>query len=407
MLKKIILAAAICGALGTCTIGASDISSAQEPAREGEVTVIKGKVIETVVPKKNHRKDKRTVEKQEVKTEDKTAAKEEKTLKPAAEKTAGKTEVKKAVPAKAAPAKEAAAAKEEAKKPEETAPAKPRFEDKRIEINLASRLLTLYQGDVGIRMYPIAPGKPDSPTPTGRRTVIDMEKDPTWVDPDNPSVTIPSGPDCPIGYRWIGIGGNYGIHGTNRPSAIGTYASHGCVRMNEADVEDLYNHIVMGIPVDIIYERVVVQEEADHTVVYYIYPDGYGREPLDVATVKQKLAPFGVSACVSDDDVQQAIDASDGNPRYVVKVYDLYVKGQKLDARAFGKDGHVYLPVMAVAKALGIKAEWSPNWNRLRTANGEAPAVLKNRSLLIDAKDAETLFHVSGTLDDHYNYDLN
>lgn len=45
------------------------------------------------------------------------------------------------------------------------APEKPRFEDKRIEINLASRLLTLYQGDVGIRMYPIAPGKPSSPTP--------------------------------------------------------------------------------------------------------------------------------------------------------------------------------------------------------------------------------------------------
>ena len=42
---------------------------------------------------------------------------------------------------------------------------RPAFEDKRIEINLASRLLTLYQGDVGIRMYPVAPGKPDSPTP--------------------------------------------------------------------------------------------------------------------------------------------------------------------------------------------------------------------------------------------------
>lgn len=405
MLKKIMLAAAICAALGTCTIGAADIS-AQEPAREGEVTVIKGKVIETVIPKKAHKKEAKAAVKQETETEEKTAVKEEKPEKPAVEKAVEKTEVKKASPAKEVPAKETAAAKEEVRKADETAPAKPRFEDKRIEINLASRLLTLYQGDVGIRMYPIAPGKPDSPTPTGRRTVIDMEKDPTRVDPDNPSVTIPSGPDCPIGYRWIGIGGNYGIHGTNRPSAIGTYASHGCVRMNEADVEDLYNHIVMGIPVDIIYERVVVQEEADHTVVYYIYPDGYGREPLDVAAVKQKLAPFGVSAYVSDDDVQEAINASDGNPRYVVKVYDLYVNGKKLDARAFGKDGHVYLPVMAVSKALGIRAEWSPNWNRIRTANGEAPAVLKNRSLLIDAADAPTLFHVTGTLDDHYNYDL-
>lgn len=391
MLKKIMLAAAICAALGTCTIGAADIS-AQEPAREGEVTVIKGKVIETVIPKKAHKKEAKAAVKQETETEEKTAVKEEKPEKPAVEKAVEKTEVKKASPAKEVPAKETAAAKEEVRKADETAPAKPRFEDKRIEINLASRLLTLYQGDVGIRMYPIAPGKPDSPTPTGRRTVIDMEKDPTWVDPDNPSVTIPSGPDCPIGYRWIGIGGNYGIHGTNRPSAIGTYASHGCVRMNEADVEDLYNHIVMGIPVDIIYERVVVQEEADHTVVYYIYPDGYGREPLDVAAVKQKLAPFGVSAYVSDDDVQEAINASDGNPRYVVKVYDLYVNGKKLDARAFGKDGHVYPPVMAVSKALGIRAEWSPNWNRIRTANGEAPAVLKNRSLLIDAADAPTPF---------------
>lgn len=404
MFKKIVVAAVVCAALGTCTIGAADISS-MEPAENGGVTVIRGKVIETVLPKKNHKKDKKAELEQEARSEEKVA-KEERTAKPAAEKTVEKKEQKETASSTAVPVKETAAATEQVKTVEETAPAKPRFEDKRIEINLASRLLTLYQGNVGIRMYPIAPGKPDSPTPTGRRKVIDMEKDPTWVDPDNPSVTIPSGPDCPIGYRWIGIGGNYGIHGTNRPSAIGTYASHGCVRMNEADVEDLYNHIVMGIPVDIIYERVVVQEEADHTVVYYIYPDGYGREPLDVAAVKQKLAPFGVSAYVSNDDIQQAIDASDGNPRYVVKVYDLYVNGQKLDARAFGKDGHVYLPVMAVARALGIKAEWSPNWNRIRTTYGEAEAVTKNRSLLIDAKDAETLFHVKGTLDEQYNYDL-
>ena len=49
---------------------------------------------------------------------------------------------------------------------------RPAFEDKRIEINLASRLLTLYQGDVGIRMYPEAPGTPDSPTTAGRRKVV-------------------------------------------------------------------------------------------------------------------------------------------------------------------------------------------------------------------------------------------
>ena len=247
---------------------------------------------------------------------------------------------------KAAPEKEApvqvkitpAKAETKAETTEKEGKKKPAFEDKRIEINLASRLLTLYQGDVGIRMYPVAPGKPDSPTPVGRRKVVDMEINPTWIDPDHPEVEIPSGPDCPIGYRWIGIGGNYGIHGTNVPSAIGTYASHGCVRLNEKDVEDLYAHIVKGIPVDIIYERVVIHVQPDKTLTYYVYPDGYHREPLTVKDIENKLAPYGASAFVNEDQVREAIESSDGQPNYVAKVYDLYVKGTKLSDKALGKD---------------------------------------------------------------------
>lgn len=137
---------------------------------------------------------------------------------PAAETVKAEPEKEAPVQVKITPAK----AETKAETTEKEGKKKPAFEDKRIEINLASRLLTLYQGDVGIRMYPVAPGKPDSPTPVGRRKVVDMEINPTWIDPDHPEVEIPSGPDCPIGYRWIGIGGNYGIHGTNVPSAIGT-----------------------------------------------------------------------------------------------------------------------------------------------------------------------------------------
>ena len=280
---------------------------------------------------------------------------------------------------------------------------KPAFEDKRIEINLASKLLTLYQGDVGIRMYPVAPGKPSSPTPVGRRKVEDMEMNPTWIDPDS-NTQIPSGPDCPLGYRWIGIGGNYGIHGTNVASSIGSYASHGCVRMYEADVEDLFAHIVKGIPVDIIYERLVVEKAPDQTVIYYVYPDGYGRENLDVSDVKKKLAAFGVAGFADPDDIQHAIAMADGVPNYVAKVYDLYVKGQKLDAHAYGKDGHIYLPVMAVARAAGIRAEWSPNWKRLNTVYGTANGIPKGNALYIDAADAPTLLHMTGTLNEAYEY---
>ena len=313
---------------------------------------------------------------------------------------------------KAAPEKEApvqvkitpAKAETKAETTEKEGKKKPAFEDKRIEINLASRLLTLYQGDVGIRMYPVAPGKPDSPTPVGRRKVVDMEINPTWIDPDHPEVEIPSGPDCPIGYRWIGIGGNYGIHGTNVPSAIGTYASHGCVRLNEKDVEDLYAHIVKGIPVDIIYERVVIHVQPDKTLTYYVYPDGYHREPLTVKDIENKLAPYGASAFVNEDQVMEAIESSDGQPNYVAKVYDLYVKGTKLSDKALGKDGAVYIPVMPVANAAGVRAEWSPNWQQVRTKYGRAPGISKGGSLYVNANEAAALFGLKGTLEDNGTY---
>ena len=321
---------------------------------------------------------------------------------PAAETVKAEPEKEAPVQVKITPAK----AETKAETTEKEGKKKPAFEDKRIEINLASRLLTLYQGDVGIRMYPVAPGKPDSPTPVGRRKVVDMEINPTWIDPDHPEVEIPSGPDCPIGYRWIGIGGNYGIHGTNVPSAIGTYASHGCVRLNEKDVEDLYAHIVKGIPVDIIYERVVIHVQPDKTLTYYVYPDGYHREPLTVKDIENKLAPYGASAFVNEDQVREAIESSDGQPNYVAKVYDLYVKGTKLSDKALGKDGAVYIPVMPVANAAGVRAEWSPNWQQVRTKYGRAPGISKGGSLYVNANEAAALFGLKGTLEDNGTYSL-
>lgn len=280
----------------------------------------------------------------------------------------------------------------------------PAFEDKRIEINLASRLLTLYQGDVGIRMYPVAPGKPSSPTPQGRRKVVSMEKNPTWIDPENPTVEVPSGPDCPLGYRWIGLGGNYGIHGTNSPRSIGNYASHGCVRMYEKDVEDLFDHIVKGIPVDIRYERVVVEKDADHYVRYYIYPDGYQIQPLTVMDVRNKMSPFGVAGLEEDSAIEQAIKASNGQPHEVAKVYDLYVKGEKQDFHAYEKNGRVYIPAIALSKAASVYAEWSPNWKQFKTAYGTAAGIQRGKSLYIDAGDAPALLHLTGKLDEKGNY---
>lgn len=311
----------------------------------------------------------------------------------------------KAVQAKSGKAEEPAVSvqtKAESPAAEEEKVKKPDFNDKRIEINLASRLLTLYQGDVGIRMYPVAPGKPDSPTPLGRRKVVEMIVNPEWIDPDDPKNPIPSGPDCPLGYRWIGIGGNYGIHGTNNPRSIGSYASHGCVRMWEKDVEDLFQHIVMGIPVDILYERVVLTKGTDGTVSYYIYPDGYSREPLTAKTVRKKINAYadGAGNFVSDEELEASVRASDGTPREAARVYDLVVGGKKLSKSAVEKNGTIYLPALDTARALSVRAEWSPNWQELRTPLGKARGDVRNGIIYIRSKDTEALFGRKGELKD-------
>ncbi len=72
----------------------------------------------------------------------------------------------------------------------------------------------------------------------------------------------PGAPDNPLGTRWIGFevlegdgGGVWGFHGTYVPEQIGTWASEGCVRLNTADAEKLYDLVPMGAAVRIVSGR--------------------------------------------------------------------------------------------------------------------------------------------------------
>lgn len=246
-------------------------------------------------------------------------------------------------------------------------------DERKISINLASRILTLYRGNVRERSYPVGVGKYSTPTPVGYYTVENKEINPTWIDPDDTDVSIPAGGANPLGYRWIGFSGNYGIHGTNRPDTVGHYASNGCVRMRECDVEDLYERVRVGTDVEVYYNRIVIEASPDHTVSYYIYPDGYERQPLTVAAVKQALAGYGVDTFAEDGAVYEKIIASDGNPAYVAKAYDLVVDGKKLSRRALGKDGIVYLPAQVIADAVDTALVWNGSRGMLSTSYGEAP----------------------------------
>jgi len=89
-----------------------------------------------------------------------------------------------------------------------------------------------------IKNYPVALGRLDLPSPMGTWKIINKGH---W--------------DEGFGGRWLGLNvpwGTYGIHGTSKPSSIGSYASHGCIRMFNSDVKELYNYVSHGTTV-IIY----------------------------------------------------------------------------------------------------------------------------------------------------------
>lgn len=68
--------------------------------------------------------------------------------------------------------------------------------------------------------------------------------------------TVPPGPHNPVGSRWMGLSiRGYGIHGTNEPNSIGKAASHGCIRMARADLEELYPQVAVGDTVELIGRR--------------------------------------------------------------------------------------------------------------------------------------------------------
>ncbi len=278
--------------------------------------------------------------------------------------------------------------------------------EKKIVINIASRSLSLYEGDAKIRLYPLGLGKASTPTPTGYYEISSKDVDPTWVDPSDTSVVIYSGPDNPLGYRWMQIYGHYGIHGTNRPESIGHYVSNGCVRMNESDVEALFDLVDVGTPVEITYNRIVVEKTADNTVVYYIYPDGYDCQPLDVALVDKWLAGYGINAFVSDESILEKIDAADGEPTYIGKVYNLFVNGTRLSSKAVEMDGMTYLPANDVASVLKLKLDWNQEGQTLSTSYGKAKGFNKKNILYFDALDMGTLFHLEGGLDASQSYVL-
>jgi lipoprotein-anchoring transpeptidase ErfK/SrfK len=121
--------------------------------------------------------------------------------------------------------------------------------NRRIIVSIPDRKLALLEEGRVLRVYTVTVGAPVSPSPTGEFKVVRRLTNPTYY---HPGVVIPPGKSNPLGTRWIGLDRpGYGIHGTNQPRSIGKAASHGCIRMAEADLEQLFDEVQVGDAVEI------------------------------------------------------------------------------------------------------------------------------------------------------------
>ena len=122
-------------------------------------------------------------------------------------------------------------------------------ETRHIVVSIADRKLVLFEGDRVTRIYDVAVGTKFTPTPRGTFAIINRAQNPTWYSPNGP---VAPGKDNPLGSRWMGLSAKgYGIHGTNAPSSIGKAASHGCIRMRQQDLEELYTLVTVGTIVEL------------------------------------------------------------------------------------------------------------------------------------------------------------
>jgi len=129
---------------------------------------------------------------------------------------------------------------------------------KTIIVSLREFKVLLYNGSRIEKTYRCAIGMPGHRTPTGTFKVIAKSSAPTWRNPGSawaknmPQIIRP-GYYNPLGLRALYINSSgIRIHGTAKTWSMGHMASHGCIRLTNHNVVDIYPRVKVGTPVYIL-----------------------------------------------------------------------------------------------------------------------------------------------------------
>jgi lipoprotein-anchoring transpeptidase ErfK/SrfK len=138
-------------------------------------------------------------------------------------------------------------------------------------LDRSRRLLTVFENGRPLRRFPVAVGMPGWETPVGSFRVLEKTINPVWEHPQKGTHT-PSGPANPLGSRWIGFHQDCqgrrgwdgeqmldikgcvvtGFHGTPYSWTVGRALSHGCVRLHDEDVREVFELVSLGTPVTVL-----------------------------------------------------------------------------------------------------------------------------------------------------------
>jgi lipoprotein-anchoring transpeptidase ErfK/SrfK len=143
--------------------------------------------------------------------------------------------------------------------------------DRALVLDRKRRQLSLLENGRVVRRFPVAVGMPGWETPVGRFQVVNKTENPVWEHPQKGTHTA-SGPANPLGSRWIGFhqdcqgkrgwDGEHmldvkgcvvaGFHGTPHRWTVGQALSHGCVRLYDEDVRQVFDFVAVGTPVTVL-----------------------------------------------------------------------------------------------------------------------------------------------------------
>ncbi len=173
---------------------------------------------------------------------------------------------------------------------------------RQVIVSIPDRKLALIENGEVTRIFAVAVGKASTPSPAGSFRIVSRVSNPTYY---HEGKIVPPGPANPVGTRWMGLSEQgYGIHGTNAPSSIGKAASHGCIRMARADLEQLFAMVQVGDVVEIRAER-----DAQTATIFSLAEKTVAAERTEIADagLSPQQANYGLAG--DPDGAKNAVQA--------------------------------------------------------------------------------------------------